>query len=84
MSLDPIGDPFTELKQQMSLSQIGRYVLMPGDPNRAGMIAEMLESPQKVGRWGGLAACSGWLSGVQVFVVSSGIGGRRRRRWLKR
>ena len=75
MNPDQEIDLFGEPGLSLNSVSFGRYALMPGDPGRAVRIAEFLESPQKVGRFGGVVAYSGRLNNVQVSVISTGIGG---------
>lgn len=59
---------------------VGRYVLLPGDPSRAGRIAERFEAPRKIDNPRGLDAWLGRLPGadgeepIDVLAVASGIG----------
>jgi uridine phosphorylase len=59
---------------------LGRYVLLPGDPSRAGRIAERFEGPRKLENPRGLDAWLGRLPGddgepaIDVLAVASGIG----------
>ena len=53
---------------------IGRYVLLPGDPGRCALIAEHFDDPVKVAEHREYVTYSGMLDGVQVSVTSTGIG----------
>lgn len=54
---------------------IGRYVLMPGDPGRCEGIARLFDSPQKVMYNREYLTYTGTIDGVKVSVTSTGIGG---------
>jgi uridine phosphorylase len=54
--------------------EIGRYVLLPGDPARCDRIAAHFDQPRVVASLREYRAISGALLGEQVSVVSTGIG----------
>jgi uridine phosphorylase len=54
---------------------IGRYVLLPGDPSRVPMIAELFEDAKEVSRTREFCAYTGTLRGEKVSAVSTGMGG---------
>ncbi len=54
---------------------IGRYCIMPGDPQRCVKIAEYFDDAHIVSEKRGYAVYTGSLCGERVSVVSSGIGG---------
>jgi len=54
--------------------QIGRYVLMPGDPGRVPLIAAHLDGAVEVARNREFLTYTGSLDGVAVSVTSTGIG----------
>ncbi len=54
---------------------IGRYVLLPGDPGRVPMIAELFQDAHEVSRTREFCAYTGTLLGEQVSAVSTGMGG---------
>src|SRR5499427_1331022 len=54
---------------------VGRYVLMPGDPGRVPLIASFLENAQKIAQHREYTTYTGWLDGEKVSVTSTGIGG---------
>lgn len=54
---------------------VGRYVILPGDPGRADFIAEYLDEAMLVGRNREFTIWTGSLDGEAVSVVSTGIGG---------
>ncbi|MCR5676237.1 MAG: uridine phosphorylase [Lachnospiraceae bacterium] len=55
--------------------EIGRYVILPGDPGRCEMIAKRFENPEKIAYNREFCTWNGTLEGERVSVVSTGIGG---------
>ncbi len=66
-----------EVKYHIKLKQgdVGRYVLLPGDPGRCEIIARWFENPVKVAQNREYTTYTGTLLGEKVSVVSTGIGG---------
>lgn len=54
---------------------VGKYVILPGDPKRCKKIAEHFENPVLVGDNREFVTYTGTLNGVKVSVTSTGIGG---------
>lgn len=54
---------------------VGKYVILPGDPKRCEKIAAYLENPQKIADLREYTTYTGYLNGVKVSVTSTGIGG---------
>ncbi len=54
---------------------IGRYVILPGDPGRCEAIAQYLQQPEKVAQNREFTSWRGTLEGEMVAVTSTGIGG---------
>lgn len=54
---------------------IGKYVILPGDPKRCAKIAAHFENAKLVGDSREYITYTGYLSGVKVSVTSTGIGG---------
>lgn len=54
---------------------VGRYVLLPGDPGRVPLIASFLDNAQKVAHNREYLTYTGMVAGVKVSVTSTGIGG---------
>lgn len=54
---------------------IGKYVIMPGDPKRCAKIAEHFDNPVLVADSREYVTYTGTLDGVKVSVTSTGIGG---------
>lgn len=55
--------------------EVGRYVILPGDPGRCEKIARYLENSVKVAQNREYTTYTGMLEGEKVSVVSTGIGG---------
>ncbi len=60
---------------KMSSGDIGRYVLLPGDPGRVPLIASFLDNAQLVAENREHRTYTGSVQGTQVSVTSTGIGG---------
>ena len=56
------------------VGDVGRYVLMPGDPGRVPVIASYLDNGSHVATNREYVTFSGTLDGVKVSVTSTGIG----------
>ena len=54
---------------------IGKYVILPGDPKRCAKIAEFLTDAKQVADNREFTTYTGTLEGVRVSVTSTGIGG---------
>lgn len=54
---------------------VGRYVILPGDPNRVSKIAQMLDDAVQVAQNREYNVYTGTLEGEKVTVCSTGIGG---------
>ena len=54
---------------------IGKYVILPGDPKRCAKIAEFLTDAKQVADNREFTTYTGTLDGVRVSVTSTGIGG---------
>lgn len=59
----------------LNRGDVGRYVLLPGDPGRCKMIASHLENGRFVSSNREFTTYTGELDGERVSVVSTGIGG---------
>ncbi|MGB9593820.1 MAG: uridine phosphorylase [Anaerolineae bacterium] len=59
---------------QMKKGDVGRYVLLPGDPGRCALIAERFENAVLVAQNREFTTYTGTLDGVKVSVTSTGIG----------
>ena len=60
---------------QVAKDEVGRYVLMPGDPKRCAKIAEYFDNPQLIADSREYVTYTGYLDGEKVSVTSTGIGG---------
>ena len=60
---------------QMKKGDVGRYVLLPGDPGRCEQIASYLDGPHLVAYNREYKTYTGTLLGEKVSVTSTGIGG---------
>ncbi len=56
-------------------ADIGKYVIMPGDPKRCAKIAEHFDNAELVADVCEFVTYTGFLDGVNVSVTSTGIGG---------
>lgn len=59
----------------VAAGEVGRYVLMPGDPKRCEKIAAYFESPVLIADSREFVTYTGTLEGTLVSVTSTGIGG---------
>lgn len=60
---------------QVAAGEVGRYVILPGDPKRCEKIAKYFEDPVLVADSREYVTYTGTLDGVKVSVTSTGIGG---------
>ncbi len=60
---------------QVAPGEVGKYVILPGDPKRCSKIAEYLEDPVLIADNREFVTYTGTLDGVKVSVTSTGIGG---------
>lgn len=60
---------------QIRKGDVGRYVILPGDPKRCKKIAAYFENPVLVADSREFVTYTGALDGVKVSVTSTGIGG---------
>lgn len=60
---------------QIRKGDVGRYVILPGDPKRCAKIAEHFENAQLVADSREYVTYTGYLDGEKVSVTSTGIGG---------
>ena len=68
-----------ELEKQYHIQcvagDVGRYVILPGDPGRCASIAALLDDAVHIGQNREFNIYTGWLLGEKVSVCSTGIGG---------
>ena len=60
---------------QVGKGEVGKYVILPGDPKRCAKIAKYFDDPQLVADSREYVTYTGYLDGVKVSVTSTGIGG---------
>ena len=60
---------------QVAKGEVGRYVIMPGDPKRCVKIAQYFDDPVLIADNREFVTYTGTLDGVKVSVTSTGIGG---------
>ena len=60
---------------QVGEGDVGRYVILPGDPKRCAKIAKYFDSPKLVADSREYVTYTGYLEGEKVSVTSTGIGG---------
>ena len=60
---------------QLRKGDVGRYVILPGDPKRCKKIAEHFDNPQLMADSREFVTYTGYLDGEKVSVTSTGIGG---------
>ena len=68
-----------ELERQYHIhcaqGEVGRYVILPGDPGRCPSIAALFDNPVKVAQNREYTTYTGTLLGEKVSVCSTSIGG---------
>ena len=60
---------------QVAEGEVGRYVIMPGDPKRCAKIAKYFDDAKLMADSREYVTYTGYLDGVKVSVTSTGIGG---------
>lgn len=60
---------------QVGQGDVGKYVILPGDPKRCAKIAQYLDDPELMADSREYVTYTGTLDGVKVSVTSTGIGG---------
>ena len=60
---------------QVGVGDVGRYVILPGDPKRCEKIAKHFENARLIADSREYVTYTGTLEGVPVSVTSTGIGG---------
>ena len=68
-------DPNRQYHIQTAKGEIGKYVIMPGDPKRCVKIAQYLDNPVLIADNREYVTYTGTLDQVKVSVTSTGIGG---------
>lgn len=67
-------DPNRQHHIQVARGEVGRYVLLPGDPGRCEPIAQLFDNPRLIARNREYETWTGHLDGEKVSVTSTGIG----------
>ncbi len=60
---------------QVAKGEVGRYVILPGDPKRCRLIAQYFDDPKLIADNREYVTYTGTLDGEPVSVTSTGIGG---------
>ena len=60
---------------KLKKGDVGRYVIMPGDPKRCVKIAKRLDDAKLIADYREYATYTGYINGVKVSATSHGIGG---------
>ena len=68
-------DPERQYHIQVKKGEVGRYVILPGDPKRCALIAQYFDDPVLVADNREFITYTGTVDGVKVSVTSTGIGG---------
>ena len=68
-------DPGKQYHIQVKKGEVGRYVLLPGDPGRCEKIAGLLDDAKFVAQNREYVTYTGYLEGEMVSITSTGIGG---------
>ena len=68
-------DPSRQYHIQVAKGEVGRYVILPGDPKRCAKIARYFDDPVLIADNREYITYPGTIDGVKVSVTSTGIGG---------
>lgn len=68
-------DPNRQYHIQVAKGEIGKYVILTGDPKRCEKIAEYFDNPKLIADSREFVTYTGALGGEKVSVTSTGIGG---------
>lgn len=68
-------DPNKQYHINLGKGDVGRYVILPGDPKRVPKIAAYLDDAKLVADNREYTTYTGYLDGVKVSVMSTGMGG---------
>ena len=68
-------DPTRQYHIQVAKGEVGRYVILPGDPKRSSKIAAHFDNPVLIADSREYVTYTGTLDGEKVSVTSTGIGG---------
>ncbi|HNZ82945.1 MAG TPA: uridine phosphorylase [Sedimentibacter sp.] len=72
-----MGTVYSDAQYHIDMKEgnVGRYVILPGDPKRCSKIAKYFDNPVLVADNREYVTYTGYLDGVKVSVTSTGIGG---------
>ena len=68
-------NPDKQYHIQVGKEDVGKYVILPGDPKRCEKIAQHFEQAKLIADSREFVTYTGYLDGVKVSVTSTGIGG---------
>ena len=68
-------NPDKQYHVQVGRGDVGRYVILPGDPKRCEKIAKYFDDAKLIADSREYVTYTGYLEGVKVSVTSTGIGG---------
>ena len=68
-------NPDKQYHIQVGEGEVGKYVILPGDPKRCAKIAAYFDDAKLVADSREYVTYTGYLDGVKVSVTSTGIGG---------
>lgn len=68
-------DPNRQYHIQIAPGEVGRYVILPGDPGRCDEIASLFDEPKLIAYNREFKTYTGYVAGEKVSVCSTGIGG---------
>jgi len=71
----PITEKGKMYHVRVAPEEVGKYVLLPGDPNRVKIIAEHLDNSHIISEHREFTVHNGYVEGELVTVCSTGIGG---------
>ena len=77
LDADPlVALPATERQYHLDLGpgEVADYILLPGDPDRTDLIAELLDDVEVHRRHREFNSVTGWHKGLRLSVISTGIG----------
>ena len=73
--MDYMDESGRQYHVQLKADEVGRYVILPGDPKRCEKIAQFFDYPERVADSREFTTYTGYLEGEMVSVTSTGIGG---------
>ena len=67
--MNALNDKGQQYHVELSKGDVGRYVILPGDPGRVELIAKFLDSPRKVAHHREDVTYTGFLEGIPVSIT---------------